>query len=671
MLGWIRAALAAMVLGLTTLALAETPPPSAATLIDRYENLELAGSGQTRAVKDLEFELGRMRFRLDEGTAAPLLAGEQVIGFYFRGKGQYTYVSTEAAEHPPLRYLTRTVKLKPESGDASLMLRDRFDEMVFVGAGMELPDLGNTEAPSIASYYPKHREYFDKSSWTRIPGLLQWHLDAPDSIYAFAEIAGDKEPVRYTYDNYDNQSETLIQLDRAVRYGGEGRVFGRMLSSQPVGRSYRDFEQPLFLLRHVELDMTTSDRNRHAKLNVKETLVPHGRDQRVFNLSYRDRVFDRKDRPRPITVKVTDKNGNPVTMHHHFSSLTVVLDQPAPAGSKVELNFDIEGDFLIRPGSDNYISLWGSEVIPLPWLNGRYFTLRAKVEVEKPWTPLLPGQTLRNEETEDTRILETWLDRPTQYPVVMAGKYHIHEETFDDMTIRVASYAMKNKQSFRRLPTLAYKMIKFYEPFLGPFPYNEYNIIEINSYGFGIAPPATMYITQEAFDARREGGRGFNHVFAHEIAHQYWAHVVKYGSSHEQWLSESFAEYSSSFVVRKLLGDAAYRRQVGGWKREAKLACESASIPMANRLPQVGAQGSIHRTDLLYGKGPYLLYAIHKELGDDAFAMFLRNMQDRLAWKYATTGNVIDLLTAVSGNDYAPFFDQYFYGTELPSPPDP
>ena len=47
---------------------------------------------------------------------------------------------------------------------------------------------------------------------------------------------------------------------------------------------------------------------------------------------------------------------------------------------------------------------------------------------------------------------------------------------------------------------MAAEVIAYYEEFLGPFPFPEFNILEINDYGFGQAPPATMFITKEAFD---------------------------------------------------------------------------------------------------------------------------------------------------------------------------
>jgi hypothetical protein len=90
-----------------------------------------------------------------------------------------------------------------------------------------------------------------------------------------------------------------------------------------------------------------------------------------------------------------------------------------------------------------------------------------------------------------------------------------------------------------------------YEGFLGPFPFRELNIIEIPDYGWGQAPPGTLFITQEAFnpimdEANQLFSGGVNQRFAHEIAHQYWGTVVKSPSREEQWLEEAFAEYCAA-----------------------------------------------------------------------------------------------------------------------------
>ena len=123
----------------------------------------------------------------------------------------------------------------------------------------------------------------------------------------------------------------------------------------------------------------------------------------------------------------------------------------------------------------------------------------------------------------------------------------------------------------KQLSDLAFSIIEYYEQFLGPFPFPEFDILEINDWGFGQAPPGVMFITKEAFNPLMGEDepallQGINERFAHEIAHQYWAHVVKMPSLQEQWLTESFAEYSAALFLKQFKGNSTYNSLVNHWK---------------------------------------------------------------------------------------------------------
>jgi aminopeptidase N len=226
----------------------------------------------------------------------------------------------------------------------------------------------------------------------------------------------------------------------------------------------------------------------------------------------------------------------------------------------------------------------------------------------------------------------------------------------------------------KQLTNLAFKIIKYYEPFLGPFPFKEFNIIEINEFGYGQAPPATMFITKEAFnplmgEVNQIFSKGINHRFAHEIAHQYWGHVVKMGSAEEQWVTESFSEYCSSFIVRQIKGQGGFDSMVATWKANANDAKGASSIATANRLRDYGGDGYssfITRTHLVYDKGAYVLAQLHKQIGDQAFLTFLRTMQGLFAWRFATTSDMVAVLQKITNKDFGPFFEQNFWGTGMP-----
>ena len=74
----------------------------------------------------------------------------------------------------------------------------------------------------------------------------------------------------------------------------------------------------------------------------------------------------------------------------------------------------------------------------------------------------------------------------------------------------------------------------------------------------------------------------------------------------------------------------------------------------------------MHRTNLMYSKGAYVLYKLHEEIGDTAFFSFLRNFQAMKEFKYATTAEMAPLIQRLTKKDYTEFFDKYYWGTEMP-----
>ena len=95
-------------------------------------------------------------------------------------------------------------------------------------------------------------------------------------------------------------------------------------------------------------------------------------------------------------------------------------------------------------------------------------------------------------------------------------------------------------------------------------------------------------------------------------------------------------------------------------------AASVAPIPYANRIEGDRMSTFHERTALLYDKGPLLLYALHKELGDTQFLTFLKSYTKSFHFKFGTTNGLAGLLQYMTKKDYKPFFEKYFWGTAMP-----
>jgi hypothetical protein len=654
------------------------PARGAETVAAMSERYAAPKVGAAVAIKNQTFVSGHLKITFVDGTAASVMAGSEMLGVFFKGTGSYQYVSADPAEAVVVATnVKRGTKLKTETTDQGLVIRDTFSEVFLWVAGRDVPAFTGDAAASLEQAFTAHRETFarDKAADGAFQ-FIQHALDAPASPLVRAQFKGTESTV-YLYDPTLTRTERLYSLyrDRTTQIREyQQALFPVVLSEQLIGQTRKQFVEPPYLLFDLTYTLVASEKN-DATLNVTETIIPRNRAQRVFHFSQYDTVYDSNLRARHYTVKgVTDESGKPLPFVHRNGELLVGLPEAAAANIAFKLKFDIAGDFLIRPSGDSFWELGTEPWFPQPELNGQYYTIHSTVKVKKPFVPFAPGETVSRREDGDYNVVENVIDKPVQFAVVLAGKYSFEEETQNGLTIRVASYAGKNERAMKQLSNLAFKIIQFYEPFLGPFPFKEFNIIEINQFGYGQAPPATMFITKEAFnpigaEINQIFSQGINHRFAHEIAHQYWGHVVKMGSEEEQWVTESFAEYTASFVVRQIKGKSEYKAMENAWRANANDAKNESSIAMANRLSDPGNEfdAFIDRTHLIYDKGAYVLAMLNKEIGDGPFLTFFRNFQARYAWKYATTQDMIALLQQLTKKDFTPFFEQNFWGTGMPA----
>lgn len=651
-------------------------PVFAATVADLIKQHRSLTLGETQAVTGFTVTVGHATFALPSGTVSTVLAGETPVGLFLHGAGSFKYEAANKDELTALRYNAKHADLDVQTTAAAGTIFQPFKSVLLRGTG--LPAVTGTPSSSApAGPLAESVALFRRQKWAAPGehGLLMQALNAPGARFVRADIDGNARPYVYVYDDAWKREETLSLLRRPHVRGGidSNWLYTTVLSSQAIGRENRDVAPPNVML--TQLDVTVvNTKDDETTLTVVETLVPQRRaaSALIFDL-YDEIVYDvRKEKIRFNVRSVTDGAGNKLSFHHDSGSLIVGLAQPAPAGQPVKLTFEIDGNFLHRPEGSNYWQLGIQPWFPMVRMNEQAFTYHAVVKVRKPFVPFTSGKTIRREVEGDWNVVETKFGQPLSWVSILAGRYHFDEETRNGVTVRVASFMTKNERAFKQLRGIAFAAIEHYPTFLGPFPFEEINILEMNDLGYGQAPAGIVFITKEAFTPMlgeaNEYVEGINMRIAHEIAHQYWGQVVKMPSFEEQWIDEAFAEYSAALFMKAAGRQKDYDRAFAHWKADASDANKFAIIPMANRLENPGTPYAAYvtRTGLIYAKGAYLLAALHRELGDQVFLTFLKSYQKSFRWKSGTTKDVIGLLNFITKKDYGPWFEQYFYGTAMP-----
>jgi hypothetical protein len=655
---------------LTTALLCLSIPSFAASrfgaLVDGYQNLK---AGPSSAVSNVSFSIGHMKLNLASGTASPVVVAGQPVAIFFTGDGTFIYTSEDPVERP---IVTHNVKvdshLKLDADGKNAVISGPVSEVMLYAGGVALPQIAAGSGAASPDFAKHIEEYAaDASTPGAVHQMILHDIGAPSTKFVRAEIRSGRDLLVYLYDEPETTEEALYVMHHPGADEPEIKhlLTARVLSDVPIGRDRKTPPPQPYYLTAVDYTLVADGDN--AKLDVTETIARNDRQAVRFNMS--NVLFAGRggsDIRRFHVLGVTDEQGHALPYDHRNGDLIVGLE--GVSGNPVKLKFSIDGNFLYRAGGDAAWQLGLNSWFPQPEFGGQFYTLHSLIKVKKPFIALAPGTTVRRGEEGEYNVVENVLDKPVQFAVVHAGKYELYEEKRNGLTIHVASYAGKNERAAKKLTNLAYQLIDYYQTFLGPFPFDEFNIIQINSYGFGVAPAGTMFITNEAFSMLdtldQFFSQGINERFAHEIAHQYWAHVIKMPSPEEQWLTESFAEYSAALAIKKMFGEGKYNTLVQHWKARAKEYTEWAPIALANEV--TGENAFRARTYLLYAKGPYLLYTLHKMLGDDQFLLFFKAYQANRRFKFGTTADVASLLTYMTKKDQMPFFEKYFWGTAMP-----
>lgn len=102
---------------------------------------------------------------------------------------------------------------------------------------------------------------------------------------------------------------------------------------------------------------------------------------------------------------------------------------------------------------------------------------------------------------------------------------------------------------------------------------------------------------------------------AHELAHLWWC-KSKYPDTWEDWLNESFAEFSALLALREVFGEEEFNNKINLYIQKTK------------DLPPI--KGLDRRDDkayqVLYMKGPLILNELEKNIGKEKFEEFLNKI---------------------------------------------
>jgi len=644
-----------------------------------------------------ELQVGRAAIKLANGDRVrTLVAGGSTIGLLIEGKPLLTYrVEDPFAIPVARRNLRPATGLVPRLDGAVLKFEKQLSAAAIWGVGLTPESSSPAPASEPVALPAWLAEILAEKTSDNPERDLLLSTSQGDSTYRWAALhaLGDD----YVLDIDPHPAVRSESFGRFDRVDGESKVYGgrtthSILVTQPIGATWWDPRQLDFATVATDIDIVNLQ-GASATITTRLTVQALRDGLRVLPFSLRSKFEDTDGKVRELRVGSLRIEDRPADYFHHEGTLLVALPRSLMNGDKVTLELRTEGDILDRPEGNSYWILRTESWYPKPLSPGtEHSTFRMRIEVADPFVPFASGEVIQREKTAAGTRVTTRIDVPAERAVAIAGRYTTFDREYDGARLHVATYASAKKFEAERLADIVFGIRTCLEAWLKvPFPYQDLQLVEIEDWGWGQAPPGVIFITKEAFmtPARAKSldepdyaawyTRGVNERIAHEVAHTWFPHVAKVRRAEENWLSESFAEYSSIECLRRSMqdkkkGEYFFQRAVKDWKFGTKEIGEGGSIYLATHLSGDREQDSYAWRALLYSKGPLVIHAVREELirdmgeakGDAAFLTWIRAYVQNFAYKTGETRHLVGILNQITGKDWQPWFERYVYGTEMP-----
>jgi hypothetical protein len=238
--------------------------------------------------------------------------------------------------------------------------------------------------------------------------------------------------------------------------------------------------------------------------------------------------------------------------------------------------------------------------------------------------------------------------------------------------------------------------VQLYSDYFGPAPFKRLAVTQQTACNYGQSWPGLVWLPIcYLYDTtiREQLGLEFHNygywkvVAPHEVAHQWWGHEVGFNSYRDQWMSEGFADMSASLYIQLI--EKNNKEFMEFWNDERTLllernkmgfrAIDAGPLTMGYRMSNERTGFDVTRR-LIYPKGAYILHMIRmmmysNQTGDQNFKETMHDFTATYSGRSATTEDfkaivekhmTVDM-QRIGGNKMDWFFDEYVYGTALPS----
>lgn len=648
--------------------------------------LDLRRAGEVRGPITLQRDAARFVF--NSGTIVFFASVQgRVTGALFRGRGEFDLVPPTTLEREQLKRFT---------GDtvrhcAIEELYFRFTDMTFEEL---LPQLEPLNEPNFRAgdqppgKYAKHLAnelYYSMAS--RL--LMDLHNGTDDGLFYAAIDPDDDTRYHFLIEPLFDEAVKLYRrpstpdihpIDLVCSWDRESDAAGDRTSNQIASVHY-DLHTVINEPSRTAITTTLEFASRHK--NLRAVRFDLAANLVIDSLSAEQgAVYFYYNNPQiPLNYNaafpVAGSGGS-------WGTLDIFWADPLPESKISSISFSYHGKYILYqfPWGDFYINEATTWYPTHDWRSRTTYDMTFEFSARR---DLIAAGNKLNEQIIGDRKHSHWrMDYPVSFVSFNYGHFERLEMPKKEGLPLVEIYRGKNhsgnvfnKDMKQKVGEDIVGALALFTEAYGPLPFDRLAATEIpGRHGQGF--PQLLHLSWSSF---QEQQAGMTELFrAHEVAHQWWGHLVGWTTYHDQWLSEGFAEYSGAWYVEHKYGRGNELKDIfnvwkkgilqRGGRRNWHDGPQVAPLWMGGRCSSYDSPGSYFV--LVYYKGAYVMHMLRMIMHDfksGSDRRFMDMMTDFVTLHRGASASTEDFRQVVEDHLGGPmdwFFDQWVYGTEIP-----
>jgi len=326
-------------------------------------------------------------------------------------------------------------------------------------------------------------------------------------------------------------------------------------------------------------------------------------------------------------------------------TLTIYLSKPLQKSEALQINLQYVGKIGV-------VTQWEINRITKEWIElGMYtpwfpyqpaienFTYLVDVKIDPEYQIIGMGKT--------KKLGDYWQisqENHTNDIIIMAAKeIHTKNNQRNGLSVDISYTATSDSTAVDIMEQGLWILDNYREWFSDIEAYKASMVIAPRNIGGGYARRGFVVFNHFEDEDYYQNKIGYFRYIAHEFAHIWWLNAPT--NTWEDWLNESFAEYSALMAVREKFGNEPFKNLIQAKRQKSK------NMPAIKGIDRMDENAST----VLYDKGCILLHELEAEIGNNNFLQLLKRLVKN---KVKSTEQFLKVLTDLSGIEVSNKFEK-------------